>query len=104
LDTLAIEGACGKSSGPLGEWVAPLAMKYRRACLLASRGLEKALICRGLPDDPTELGDLARRYLFLGDAGMLLAESRKRPTPIAHSLELVEQLVTERQIQIGNRG
>jgi hypothetical protein len=54
---------------------------------------------QGLAGDPAELADLARRYLFLGDAQMLLAESRKGPTPIANSLEFVEQLNTERQTQ-----
>jgi hypothetical protein len=54
---------------------------------------------QGLVGDPAELADLARRYLFLGDAQMLLAESRKRPTPIANSLEFVKQFIAERQTQ-----
>jgi len=96
LDSLGKEGG-RKSSAPLGEWFAPPALKYRRAPLPAFRGLEKALLCQGLADDTAELGDLARRYPFHGDPKMLLAESRKRPTPIANSLELVEQLTTERK-------
>lgn len=92
MDALASEGGCPRSPSPLGEWVALLAMKYRRAPLPVSRDLEKAFICQGVADDPADLGDLARRYLFPGDARMLLAESRKRPVPIANSLELAKQL------------
>ena len=50
-------------------------------------------------DDPAELGDLASRYLFLGDAQTLVAESGERPTPFSHSLEFAKQLSTERQTQ-----
>lgn len=99
LDAQANEGRRGRSSAALGEWVALLAMKYGRAPLPVSRGLEKLLMRRGLIGDPAELADLARRYLFLGDAQMLLAESRKRPTPIANSMEFVRQLNAERQTQ-----
>jgi hypothetical protein len=56
-------------------------------------------MCQGISSNPAELGDFARRYLFLGDAQILLAESRKRPTPIANSLELAKQLDAEQQIQ-----
>ena len=98
LDRVVNEGGCRDSSAPLGQWVALLAMKYGRAPLPVSRGLEKALMRQGVDDDPAELGDLARRYLFLGDAQMLLAESRKRPTAVSHS-EFTKQLSTERQTQ-----
>jgi hypothetical protein len=99
LGSLANEGGCPRSPAPLGEWVALLAMKYRRAPLPVPRGLERALMCQGLADDPAELGDLARRYLFFGDAWILLAESRNRPTPVLNSLELVKQLDAEKQTQ-----
>lgn len=46
-----------------------------------------------------EIGDLARRYLSLGDAQMLLAESRKRPILISHSFEFAKQSGREKQNQ-----
>ena len=98
LDALANKGSCPRSPAPLGEWVALLAMKYRRAPLPVPRGLEKALMCQGLADDPSEIGDLARRYLFLGDARMLLAESR-RPSPFTNYLPSVKESNTERPTQ-----
>jgi hypothetical protein len=79
--------------------VALLAMKYRRAPLPVPRSLERALACQGLVDDPTEHSDLARRYPFLGDAQILLAEPRKWPAPITNSLELAGQLDAAKQIQ-----
>jgi len=100
LGTLANEGGGYiQSSAPLSHWVALLAMKYGRAPLPVSRGLEKAFMRQGVADDPAELGELARRYLFLGDAQMLLAESRRCPTPISHSIEFPKQLSTERPTQ-----
>ena len=99
MDAPAKTGGYRRSSAPLNQWVALLAMKYGRAPLPVSRGLQKALMRQGVVDDPAELGDLARRYLFLGDAQTLLAESRKRPTPISHSSEAANQLRTEREIQ-----
>lgn len=99
LDALANEGGYSRSSAALSQWVALLAMKYGRAPLPVSRGLQNALMRQGFVDDPGELGDLARRYLFLGDAQILLAESRKRPTPISHSFEFAKQPSTERQTQ-----
>ena len=101
LDALANEGGYSRSSAALSQWVALLAMKYGRAPLPVSRGLQNAHMRKGFVDDPAELGDLARRYLFLGDAQMLLAESRKRPTPISHSFEFAKQPSTERQTQSG---
>ena len=89
-------------NAPLSQWVALLAMKYNRAPLPVSRSLEKALMRQGLASDPAELGDFARRYLFLGDAQMLLAESRKRPTPISRTVEDTRQLSIERQTQSEN--
>lgn len=100
LDALVNDRGCRGSYAPLSEWVALLAMRYNRAPLPVSRGLEKALMRQGLAQDPAERGDLARRYLFLGDAEILLAESRKRPIPITDSLNLVNmQSRTETQTQ-----
>lgn len=89
-----------RSSAPLSQWVALLAMKYGRAPLPVSRDLEEALLRQGVAEDPAELGDLARRYLFLGDAKILLAESRKRPIPISHSFDSAMQVETETQTQL----
>ena len=58
----------------LGHLVALLAMKTGRAPLPVSSALCKSLVRRGLVRDLEDLGDLARRYLFLGDERMLLAE------------------------------
>jgi hypothetical protein len=74
-------------------------MKYGRAPLPVSSDLQKALLRQGVAEDPAELGDLARRYLFLGDAQILLAESRKRPISISHSFESANQVETETQTQ-----
>ena len=102
LGALANEGGgYSRSSAPLSHWVALLAMKYGRAPLPVSRGLEKAFMRQRVADDPAELGELARRYLFLGDAQMLLAESRRRPTPISHSIEFAKQLSTATQSETG---
>jgi hypothetical protein len=67
----------------LGDWVVLLAMKHRRAPLPVSSSLWKGLLRKGFPNDLDELGVLARRYLFLGDARMLLAELKDRPGTIS---------------------
>lgn len=100
LDALANEGGYSRSSAALSQSVPLLAMKYGRSPLTVSRALKKTLMRHGVVDDAAELGDLARRYLFLGDAQMLLAESRKRPTSISHSIEFAKQLGRERQTQL----
>src|SRR6267378_838363 len=70
----------------LGDWVVLLAMKHRRAPLPVSSALWKGLLRKGFPNDLDELAIFARRYLFLGDARLLLAELRIRnattPPPI----------------------
>jgi len=70
----------------LGDWVVLLAMKHQRAPLPVSSALWKGLLRKGFPNDLDELAILARRYLFLGDARLLLAELRIRtataPPPI----------------------
>ena len=73
----------------LGDWVVLLAMKHRRAPLPVSPALWKGLLRKGFPNDLDELGVFARRYLFLGDARMLLAELKGRPgTTSAVRMEL----------------
>jgi hypothetical protein len=63
----------------LTDYVVLLAMKQRCAPLPVSRNLRKRLLHGGVPNSLDELGNLARRYLFLGDARMLLAELRMWP-------------------------
>lgn len=102
LDDLSNASSYSGSSSPLSQWVALLALKYFRAPLPVSHGLQKALqkaLKRQSIFDGAELVDLARRYFFLGEAQMLLAELPKRPTPISHSLEFDKQVSTERQTQ-----
>jgi hypothetical protein len=79
----------------LGQCVALLAMRYRRAPLPVPRALWKGLLRQGLANNTAELNDLARRYLFLGDARMMLAESRKSPTPSLNSSRLVKHFVDQ---------
>ncbi len=68
----------------LGDWVVLLAMKHRRAPLPVSSALWKGLLRKGFPNDLDELGVFARRYLFLGDARMLLAELKDRTGAALH--------------------
>jgi hypothetical protein len=63
----------------LGDVVALLAMQQRRAPLPVSSALRNAILRGGLPNGLIELGNFARRYLFLGDERMLLAELHRRP-------------------------
>ena len=74
----------------LGHWVALLAMKHGRAPLPVSPALWKGLLRQGFPNDVNELGNFARRYLFLGDGRMLLAELRKRSEASTHPLAPAE--------------
>jgi len=67
----------------LGDIVALLAMKHRRAPLPVSTALLRTLWMRGFPGNLAELESFARRLLFLGDERMLLAELRRGPAPIA---------------------
>ncbi len=84
----------------LGDWVVLLAMKHRRAPLPVSSALWKGLLREGFPNDLDELAILARRYLFLGDARMLLAELRIRTTATAR---VRETLSKEDKIAAGDR-
>ena len=69
----------------LGDVIALLAMKHRRAPLPVSSALLRTLWMRGFPGNLAELESFARRLLFLGDERMLLAELRRGRTPILHS-------------------
>ena len=71
----------------LGDAIAFLAMKHRRAPLPVSSALLKTLWMRGFPENLAELESFARRLLFLGDERMLLAELRRGPAPIAFKPE-----------------
>ncbi len=93
-------------AGLFGPYVALLAMKYGRAPLRVPHTLWKASLRSGLAHDAIRLGHLARRYVFLGDARKLLAESRKRPAPISYSLAFMKQSGEEslRHSGTGDRG
>ena len=67
----------------LGDAIALLAMKHRRAPLPVSSALLRSLWMRGFPGNLAELESFARRLLFLGDERMLLAELRRGRAPIA---------------------
>ena len=67
----------------LGNVIALLAMKHRRAPLPFSSALLRTLWTRGFPENLAELENFARRLLFLGDERMLLAELRRGRAPIA---------------------
>ena len=67
----------------LGDAIALLAMKHRRAPLPVSSALLRTLWMRGFPGNLAELESFARRLLFLGDERMLLAEFRRGRAPIA---------------------
>jgi DNA-binding NtrC family response regulator len=57
-----------------GKIMALLAMKYGRAPLPVSASLVRRMVRSGFPKDVDEMTNLARRYLFLRDERMLLAE------------------------------
>jgi hypothetical protein len=75
----------------LGDWVVLLAMKHRRAPLPVPSALWKGLLREGFPNDLDELAILARRYLFLGDARILLAELRIRTAATASVRETLSK-------------
>ncbi len=62
----------------LGDWVVLLSMKRGRAPLPVSSTLWKVLLRQGFLNDLDELGNIARRFSFLGDERLLLAELRIR--------------------------
>jgi hypothetical protein len=67
----------------LGNTIALLAMKHRRAPVPVSSALLRTLWMRSFPGNLAELESFARRLLFLGDERMLLAELRRGRAPIA---------------------
>lgn len=82
----------------LGDWVVLLAMKHQRAPLPVSSALWKGLLRKGFLNDLDELAVFARRYLFLGDARMLLAELRIRTTatpPVRETVSKEEKIAAE---------
>ncbi len=79
----------------LGDWVVLLAMKHRRAPLPVSSALWKGLLRKGFPNGLDELAIFARRYLFLGDARLLLAE-----LPVREILSKEEKDAAEDRPQI----
>ena len=86
--------------GPLlRHLVALLAMKHGRAPLPVSSTLWKTLLRQGFINDLEELGNIARRFSFLGDERMLLAELRIRAgTPPAR-----ETLANESEVAVADR-
>jgi hypothetical protein len=87
----------------LGDWVVLLAMKHQRAPLPVSSALWKGLLRKGFPNGLDELAIFARRYLFLGDARLLLAELRIRTaatTPVRETLSKEEKVAAEDHPQI----
>src|SRR6266481_7666407 len=87
----------------LGDWVVLLAMKHRCAPLPVSSALWKGLLREGFPNDLDELAILARRYLFLGDARMLLTELRIRSAttvPVRETVSKEGKIATEDPPQI----
>src|SRR5437660_12657566 len=84
------------AAGLLGQYVALLAMKHGRAPLPALARYGEDYCAAVLQTTSRDSATFARRYLFLGDARMLLAESRKRPVPVADSVAVVKQMSEER--------
>ncbi len=87
----------------LGDWVVLLAMKHQRTPLPVSSGLWKGLLRKGFPNDLDELAIFARRYLFLGDARLLLAELRIRTattSPVRETLSKGTEIGAEDRPEI----
>jgi hypothetical protein len=58
----------------LRQYILLHAMEHGRAPLPLSPAVSRGLLRRGLLNDPEALGSIARRFSFLGDERMLLAE------------------------------
>jgi hypothetical protein len=87
----------------LGDWVVLLAMKHQRAPLPVSSALWKGLLRQGVLSDLYELGNIARRFSFLGDERLLLAELRIRTAttaPVRETLSKEEKVAAEERPQI----
>ena len=81
-----------------GDWVVLLAMKHQRAPLPVSSALWKGLLQQGVLNDLYALGNITRRFSFLGDERLLLAELRIRtPTtpPVRETLSKEEKVAAE---------
>lgn len=87
----------------LGDWVVLLAMKHQRAPLPVSSALWKGLLRKGFLNDLDELAVFVRRYLFLRDARMLLAQLRIRTAttpPVQETLSKEEKIAAENRPKI----
>jgi len=65
--------------GLLRQHILLLAMKHGQAPIPLSRAVCRGLLRRGVLSDLQALGNIARRFLFLGDERMLLAEIKYGP-------------------------
>jgi len=81
----------------LGCWAALLGMKCGLAPPPVAAALRKNLLRKGFPNDLGELTIFACRFLFLGDAWMLLAEPRSR-TATTPSDEQLKPAVSKNEI------
>ena len=81
--------------GLLRQHVLLLSMTHGRAPIPLSPAICRGLLRRGVLNDLQALGNIARRFLFMGDGRMLLAEIKYGPAivPPAH-----EPLSSESQI------
>jgi hypothetical protein len=84
----------------LGHQIVLLAMKHRRAPLPVSSAFWKGLLRQGVPNDLYEIGNIARRFSFLGDERLLLAEMRIRT---AATTRVRETLSKENEIAVEGR-
>lgn len=82
-------GDMARTMAPLfGQVVALLAMKYGRAPLPVSPSLVRWMARNSFSPDVDEMTNFARRYLFLGDERMLLAELKRHSAsmPVTRSV------------------
>jgi len=73
--------------GLLRQHILLLAMKHGRAPMPLSPAVCKGLLRRGVLNDLQTLGNISRRFLFLGDGRMLLAEIKYGPTTVPPAQE-----------------
>jgi hypothetical protein len=93
-----------ETRGPLlRHVVALLAMKHGRAPLPVSSALWKGLLRQGFLNDLDELGIIARRFSFLEDERLVLAELRVRTAttpPVRETLSKENEFAAEDSPQI----
>lgn len=77
-----------------GQVVALLAMKYGRAPMPVAPSLLRRMIQAGRPTDVDEMTNFARRFLFLRDERMFLAELKQTSTPITRGRSFLPSHVT----------